>query len=126
MQRRLDYKSSGVDIELGNDASRVLYEAAKLTWCNRQGRLGEVVGIFPDFSGLRAICVGGVTDAEAYNTWNMGQRMVVITPKPDEVMQIAEEHETDSQIIGEISKRPGISVRNRGLNSGSEPELVFQ
>ena len=55
-----DYKSSGVDIELGDDASKVLYEAAKLTWKNRKGRLGEVVEIFEDFSGLRAINVGGL------------------------------------------------------------------
>ncbi len=55
-----DYKGSGVDIELGDDASKVLYEAAKRTWNNRKGRLGEVVEIFEDFSGLRAINVGGL------------------------------------------------------------------
>ncbi len=43
-----------------NDASKVLYEAAKLTWKNRTGKLGEVVEIFADFSGLRAINVGGL------------------------------------------------------------------
>lgn len=55
-----DYQSSGVNLELGDDASKVLYEAAKLTWKNRKGRLGEVVEIFEDFSGLRAIKVGGL------------------------------------------------------------------
>jgi len=57
---KIDYKSSGVNIELGDDASKVLYEAAKLTWENRKGRLGEVVEIFEDFSGLRAIKIGGL------------------------------------------------------------------
>ncbi len=61
----MDYKSAGVDIELGDDASRVLYEAAKLTWKNRRGNLGEVVEMFEDFSGLRAIHVGGLPD-DAY------------------------------------------------------------
>ncbi|MBI2233093.1 MAG: hypothetical protein HYU56_04185 [Candidatus Aenigmarchaeota archaeon] len=61
----MDYKASGVNIELGDDASRVLYEAAKLTWNNRQGRLGEVVELFPDFTGLRAIHVGGLP-SDAY------------------------------------------------------------
>jgi len=65
----LDCKSAGVNIELGNDASKVLYEAAKLTWNNRKGRLGEVIEIFPGFSGLRAIHVGGLPD-DAY--MNMG------------------------------------------------------
>lgn len=56
----MDYKSSGVNAELGDNASRILYEAARLTWKNRKGRLGEVVEIFNDFSGLRAIKVGGL------------------------------------------------------------------
>jgi len=57
---RTDYRSSGVNVELGNDASKVLYEAAKLTWNNRKGKLGEVVEIFQNFSGLRAIDVSGL------------------------------------------------------------------
>ena len=54
------YASSGVDIQLGDDASKVLYEAAKLTWENRKGRLGEVFAPFDDFTGLRVINVGGL------------------------------------------------------------------
>ncbi|QQG40264.1 MAG: hypothetical protein HYS81_02550 [Candidatus Aenigmatarchaeota archaeon] len=59
------YADSGVDIELGDDVSKVLYEAAKHTWNNRKGRLGEVVELFEDFSGLRAVNVGGLP-ADAY------------------------------------------------------------
>ncbi|MDP3882149.1 MAG: lyase family protein [Nanoarchaeota archaeon] len=51
----LTYKSSGVDVELGDDASKVLYNAAKLTWENRKDKLGEVIVPFDDFSGLRMI-----------------------------------------------------------------------
>ncbi|MBS3141388.1 hypothetical protein J4405_04560 [Candidatus Woesearchaeota archaeon] len=56
----VDYKDAGVNIELGDDVSKILYNAARLTWKNRQGRLGEVVELFPDFSGLRAIHVGNL------------------------------------------------------------------
>lgn len=49
-----------MNIELGDDASKVLYNAAKLTWENRKGRLGEVVELFEDFSGLRGVHVGGL------------------------------------------------------------------
>jgi len=59
---KIDYKTSGVNIELGDDASKIMYEAAKLTWENRKGKLGEVVEIFSDFSGLRAINVGGLPE----------------------------------------------------------------
>lgn len=65
----MSYRSSGVNLELGDDASQVLYEAAKLTWKNRKGRLGEVVELFEDFSGLRAVHVGGLPP-DAY--MNMG------------------------------------------------------
>ncbi|HDD46050.1 MAG TPA: hypothetical protein ENG42_01110 [Candidatus Aenigmarchaeota archaeon] len=54
----MEYRSAGVDIELGNKASRILYNAARITWENRKGRLGEVVEISPDFSGIRGINVG--------------------------------------------------------------------
>jgi hypothetical protein len=45
------YADSGVNVELGDDASRVLYNAAKLTWENRKRQFGEVIEFFPDFSG---------------------------------------------------------------------------
>jgi len=56
----ISYKDSGVDIHLGDDASRVLYEAARQTWSNRIGRLGEVVTPFDDFTGIRVIDIGGL------------------------------------------------------------------
>lgn len=67
MPEGLDYRSSGVNLELGDDASQVLYEAAKLTWENRRGKLGEVVELFEDFSGLRAVHVGGLPQGTYMN-----------------------------------------------------------
>ena len=49
------YSESGVDIEKGDIASRIMYEAAKESWQNRRGKIGEVVVPFDDFSGLRAV-----------------------------------------------------------------------
>jgi phosphoribosylformylglycinamidine cyclo-ligase len=54
------YGDAGVNIELGDDASKALYQAARATWDNRKGKLGEVVVPFDDFSGLRYIRVGGL------------------------------------------------------------------
>ncbi len=56
----ITYKDSGVDIHLGDEASRILYEAARKTWSNRSGRLGEVITPFDDFTGVRMINVGGL------------------------------------------------------------------
>jgi phosphoribosylformylglycinamidine cyclo-ligase len=54
----IDYKEAGVNIELGDDASKILYNAAKLTFENRKGDIGEIIVPFDDFSGVRAIDVG--------------------------------------------------------------------
>ncbi len=53
----MDYASAGVNIELGDDVSKILYNAARQTWANRKGKLGEVIVPFDDFSGVRAIDV---------------------------------------------------------------------
>jgi phosphoribosylformylglycinamidine cyclo-ligase len=53
----VNYADSGVNILLGDDASKILYNAAKLTWAKRKGKLGELIVPFDDFSGIRAIDV---------------------------------------------------------------------
>lgn len=57
---------------------------------------------------------GNVKDREAYRTWNMGQGMIVISPEPDKVMEVASEHRIKSQIIGYVIRKLGISIANRG------------
>lgn len=54
------YQAAGVDIHRGDEASRILYEAARRTWANRAGRFGEVITPFDDFTGLRVIDIGGL------------------------------------------------------------------
>jgi phosphoribosylformylglycinamidine cyclo-ligase len=51
------YAESGVNNEEKERISRILYEAAKKTWNNRQGMIGEIIVPFDDFSGLRCIDV---------------------------------------------------------------------
>jgi len=57
-----DYSDSGVNIELGDDVSKILYNAAKLTWENRTGKIGEIIKPFDDFSGVRAIRASSLPD----------------------------------------------------------------
>ena len=52
------YTSAGVDLDLGDAASHILYTAAKQTWEQRHDRLGEVIIPHDDFSGVRYIAVG--------------------------------------------------------------------
>lgn len=61
------YAQSGVDTFIEEKAARMLYAAAKATWANRGGKLGEVVTPFDDFSGLRAMRVGGLPEGTLVN-----------------------------------------------------------
>ncbi len=58
--KQTTYADSGVNIDLGDNVSEILYNAAKQTWGNRKGRLGEVIVPFDDFSGVRAIDVSNL------------------------------------------------------------------
>jgi phosphoribosylformylglycinamidine cyclo-ligase len=52
---------------LGDDVSKILYNAAKQTWANRKGRLGEVIVPFDDFTGVRAIDVSNLPTGTLMN-----------------------------------------------------------
>lgn len=54
------YAEAGVHLDLGDAASRLLYNAAKHTWEQRQGRFGEVIIPHDDFSGVRCMAVGAL------------------------------------------------------------------
>jgi phosphoribosylformylglycinamidine cyclo-ligase len=56
-KKSITYASTGVDVHIEAKAARILYEAAKKTWNNTKGKLGEVLVPFDDFSGLRYINV---------------------------------------------------------------------
>ena len=63
----LTYEDAGVNIELGDDVSKILYNAAKETWVNRKGKLGELIVPFDDFSGVRAIDVSNLPSGTLMN-----------------------------------------------------------
>lgn len=56
------YKEAGVNIELGDTCSEILYNACKETWENRRGALGEIVVPHDDFSGIRYINISSLAN----------------------------------------------------------------
>lgn len=68
---------------------------------------------------------GPVDDAEAYRVWNMGQGMLLISPKPAIAIEIAAHHGIAAQVIGEVTSAPGIRIRSRGYFSAAQPELQY-
>lgn len=53
MEQSATYKDAGVDLITGDDASAIMFQASKLTWPNRQGRIGEIGMDARSFSDLR-------------------------------------------------------------------------
>ncbi|MBR9675857.1 hypothetical protein GOV05_02505 [Candidatus Woesearchaeota archaeon] len=87
-EKEFTYKDAGVDIELGDEVSEILYNAAKETWKNREGKLGELIVPFDDFSGARAIDVSGLPKGTLMNLGfdGVGTKM--------EVAERIEQHDT--------------------------------
>jgi phosphoribosylformylglycinamidine cyclo-ligase len=61
------YAEAGVDVDVEAEASHIMYEAARATFENRTGKIGEIVIPSDDFSGLRYINVGGLPHGSAMN-----------------------------------------------------------
>lgn len=51
------YREAGVNLELGDELSKMLYEASKQTWKYRAGKYGEPTASFDSFSGLRSLSI---------------------------------------------------------------------
>lgn len=51
------YAKAGVDVDIEAQASRIMYEASKQTFANRDGRIGAVVTPFDDFAGLKMVSI---------------------------------------------------------------------
>ncbi|NQZ84181.1 MAG: hypothetical protein HRU03_00545 [Nanoarchaeales archaeon] len=58
MSEKITYKDAGVNVDLGNEASKIFYKASKLSWNNRVGKFGEVKSSQNSFSGLRFLDLG--------------------------------------------------------------------
>ncbi|MFA6027614.1 MAG: AIR synthase-related protein [Patescibacteria group bacterium] len=56
--------------------------------------------------------IGKVTEKEAYSAWNMGQGMVIITPEPDKVINIALKNKIKAKVIGEVVHKSGITINS--------------
>lgn len=134
------YSGTVVDIFGGYDLSRpakaALTGAAHISGGGIPEKLGRVLrasghGAVIDDAfdpcDLMRHCqeIGNVTDREAYRTWNMGQGMILISPDPEAVIRVANEHGIEAKVIGTIEERPGIRLRSRGFNAHKEGWLEF-
>lgn len=65
--------------------------------------------------------LGNVSDEEAYKVWNMGNGMIVITPEPDTVIEVAKANGIEAQVAGSVISEPEI----RFTSQVGGAEIVF-
>ena len=127
------YAEAGVNLDLGDAASRLLYGAAKHTWEQRRGRFGEIIIPHDDFSGVRCIVVGALPPdtvmgigfdgigtkieiAERLGTWNTLAFDLFAMVCDDAVVQGAE-----PVLIGSV-----LDVRTLGSMTASHLDIIAQ
>ena len=133
------YSKAVVDMHggVGKDAKAVIHGVAHITGGGIPGKLGrvlkasklgaELTDLFPP-SEIMAHCqkLGNVQDEEAYRTWNMGNGMLVITPEPEKVIQIAKQHGIIAKKAGVITAQPRIAINNLGAFASAKSQLIFE
>ncbi len=62
----------------------------------------------------------GLSDKQAYGKWHMGSGMIISTSDPQAVLDHAEKRSFKAQVIGEVTKEPGIRIVSRGVQNPGE------
>lgn len=82
-----------------------------------QGRgLGaELEGLFePPGAVLTLQRWGGVSDREAYRTWNMGNGMLAVTPEPEALLGALHSRGVEARVAGRLIRGRSIAITSRG------------
>lgn len=80
----------------------------------------DITDPFPPPMAMAALQeLGGVSDEEAYRSWNMGNGMLIITPDPEGAIAVAGKHSIEARVAGTVTKVPGIRIASKGANGNS-------
>ena len=69
--------------------------------------------------------MGKVTDKEAYEVWNMGTGMIVVSNEFEKIEKTMDEHGIQARIIGEVTKEQGVRLVSQGFFKPGK-QLVFE
>ncbi len=61
------YARAGVDVDIESQASKIMYEASKETFKNRDGAIGEIVAPFDDFAGLKMVSAANLPEGTFFS-----------------------------------------------------------
>lgn len=60
--------------------------------------------------------LGNVSDREAYETWNMGIGMVLVTENTERALALLKKAGLKAAVVGEVTKKPGVSIKTQKKN----------
>lgn len=124
------YAKAIVDMVGGYDLNRKpkaeIHGAAHITGSGIPGKLsrtlkpsglGAIIDKPFDPNALMLHCqqLGNVTDHEAHKTWHMGQGLILISPEPAPVIEVAGIYGHEAKVIGRVTKKPGIVIYSKGF-----------
>ncbi len=120
---------------ISSEKKAEIHGVAHITGGGIPGKLGRALkasGFGAELNDLFKPCkamlhcqdIGNINDREAYSTWNMGNGMLVITPEPEKIIQIAKENGVEAKVAGKITTEKQIKIKNKGKNMDEEV-LVF-
>jgi phosphoribosylformylglycinamidine cyclo-ligase len=118
------------------EAMAPVHGFAHITGGGIPGKLGRVLqpsGLGAELGRLFAPCaamthcraIGGIEDKEAYQTWNMGNGLLIITPEADRVIKLSESMGYEAMLSGRVDQRRSVRIRNRALGSTAHEWLTF-
>lgn len=58
---------------------------------------------------------GNVSDREAYEVWNMGVGMIVVSNEFSKIAEMMKKHKIEAQIIGEVTRESGVKLVSQGF-----------
>jgi phosphoribosylformylglycinamidine cyclo-ligase len=61
--------------------------------------------------------IGNVTDSEAYEVWNMGTGMILISDEFKKIEAVMKKHGIQAKVIGRVTKEKGVRLVSRGFFS---------
>ena len=121
--------TGGFDIEKNPKAN--ITGVAHITGGGQPSKLGRMLepsglGIIidnpidPPKIMLEAQRIRGFSDKETYGKWHMGSGMVIATTEPEKVLAEAQLNGIIAKKIGTVTDKPGIQIKNRGLDQQQE------
>jgi phosphoribosylformylglycinamidine cyclo-ligase len=74
---------------------------------------------------LHCQSLSGVSDMEAFRTWNMGNGLLIVTPDPEKVLEVADREGFEARTAGQVTQDPTIKIRKSTATASEDEWLTF-